>query len=151
MRNGIFLLLGLTLLLGLFWLMPREPSSEQSVLPTAPDPRAKPAESPLEQTPAPTGAAPAEAAPEWALLRWELQGGRVHHAPESTQVQQGDRVRIELLSDSADELHLHGYDLSLDIAPNTLGRLEFEAVHSGRFELELHRRHQEIGALVVMP
>ncbi|MGB1557013.1 MAG: hypothetical protein ACPHCJ_04450, partial [Oceanococcaceae bacterium] len=127
MRNGIFLLLGLTLLLGLFWLIPREPSSEQSVLPTAPGPTAEQPESPLEQPPAPTGATTAEAAPKRAVLRWELEGGRVHQAPESTQLQQGDRVRIELLSDSADELHLHGYDLRLDIAPNTLARLEFEA------------------------
>ena len=88
--------------------------------------------------------------PELHDFRYELREGVVS-GPESLQVQQGDQVRIELHSDAADDLHLHGYDLNGKVAPGSPLVLSFQAERSGRFELELHDAHQSIGILEVYP
>jgi hypothetical protein len=57
---------------------------------------------------------------------------------DTYQVALGDQVRIEITSDVADELHMHGYDLELELEPGVPGILEFTADIEGRFELETH-------------
>lgn len=71
--------------------------------------------------------------------------------PAVLTVQQGDAVTIVFHSDRADELHLHGYNLQLDLVPDTPGRLEFIAEHAGRFELESHVTHRPVASLEVHP
>jgi hypothetical protein len=66
-------------------------------------------------------------------------------------VRQGERVRLTIESNANDELHLHGYDLKLSIKAGEPATLEFAASRSGRFGLELHKRHAELGALEVYP
>lgn len=67
------------------------------------------------------------------------------------QLRQGEKVRIELLSDVADELHLHGYNHQLPVRPQQLAKLEFIADTVGRFSLELHRSHRQLATLEVYP
>jgi len=57
---------------------------------------------------------------------------------EQHSVERGSVVRIEVTSDVADELHLHGYDVSADVAPGEVAVLEFTADMVGRFALETH-------------
>ena len=66
-------------------------------------------------------------------------------------VSQGDRVVLVVSSDVADEIHLHGYDLSRDVAAGGTARLAFLAKIPGRFELELENRGVQIGDLTVEP
>ena len=80
-----------------------------------------------------------------------LRGGKLVSGPASLKARQGDEVRLSIDSDVADELHVHGYDLKLKLNGGEPATLEFAAARSGRFELELHRRHAEIGALEVYP
>ena len=47
-------------------------------------------------------------------------------------------VTLVVTSDTADELHVHGYDLSADLAPGTPATVEFDASIPGVFEVELH-------------
>jgi hypothetical protein len=71
-------------------------------------------------------------------------------------VSQGDSVEIVLTGDEAAELHLHGYDLKLSLAPNVPATLRFTAKIAGRFPLEAHRfgaasnspRHRSAGPLL---
>ena len=66
-------------------------------------------------------------------------------------VQEGDRVALVVTSDVADEIHLHGYDLSKDVTAGGTARLTFEATVAGRFEVELEERGVQIADLTVEP
>jgi len=66
-------------------------------------------------------------------------------------VDKGDRVVIVVKSDVADEVHLHGYDLKLDVAAGGTIRIAFRANVPGRFEVELEERGVQIADLTVEP
>lgn len=105
----------------------------------------KPAETaPLASESAPV-AAPAK------IFRLELHNRRLVSGPAVITVAQGDAVTLQIVSDKADELHLHGYDLTLNLAANVLSELSFVADRSGRFDYELHHAHHDLGVLEVVP
>jgi len=56
-------------------------------------------------------------------------GGRV-------EVPLGETVVLRVTSDVAEEVHVHGYDLKLDLEPNVTGELVFVADIPGVFEVE---------------
>jgi FtsP/CotA-like multicopper oxidase with cupredoxin domain len=66
-------------------------------------------------------------------------------------VTKGDTVRIAVISDQAEEAHLHGYDLSRDIGQGKVGRYRFKADIDGIFELELENAGVQIAELRVEP
>jgi hypothetical protein len=66
-------------------------------------------------------------------------------------VDKGDRVAIVVKSDVADEIHLHGYDISRDVAAGGTARIAFRATLPGRFEVELENRGVQIADLTVQP
>ena len=78
------------------------------------------------------------------------QGRRVS-GPEVITTSEGADVTLTITSDQPDEMHLHGYDLHLDLAANEPATLNFKAVHSGRFDYELHHAHVALGTLEVLP
>lgn len=71
-------------------------------------------------------------------LEVTIADGGVSPPFDTYEVALGADVRIEITSDVADELHLHGYDLELELEPGEPGVLEFTADIEGRFELETH-------------
>jgi archaellum component FlaG (FlaF/FlaG flagellin family) len=66
-------------------------------------------------------------------------------------VAKGDNVVFVVHSDVADEIHLHGYNLSTDVAAGGVGRIRFVATVPGRFEAELEQRGVQIADLTVTP
>jgi ABC-type glycerol-3-phosphate transport system substrate-binding protein len=66
-------------------------------------------------------------------------------------VSQGDDVVLVVTSYVADEIHLHGYDRSKDVAAGGTVRLPFRATLPGRFEVELEQRGVQIADLTVNP
>jgi heme/copper-type cytochrome/quinol oxidase subunit 2 len=48
-------------------------------------------------------------------------------------------VTIEVTSDTADEVHLHGYDIEKELVPGKVTTLSFVADQTGIFEVELHK------------
>jgi len=80
-----------------------------------------------------------------------IKGGKLKSGPEVFQVHQGERVTLNIRSDSRDELHLHGYDLHAQLEPGETTSLQFTADRTGRFGMELHKAHSELGALEVYP
>lgn len=72
------------------------------------------------------------------------QGGIVR-----TTVSKGDKVVLVVKSDVADEIHLHGYDKSTEVAAGGTVRLPFTATLPGRFEVELESRGVQIADLTV--
>lgn len=53
-------------------------------------------------------------------------------------VTQGDDVELIWTSDEAVELHLHGYDLALELSAGEPGTLSFHARATGRFPVTSH-------------
>jgi len=58
---------------------------------------------------------------------------------------------VAVISDQAEEAHLHGYDLSRDIGQGKVGRYRFKADIDGIFELELENAGVQIAELRVEP
>ncbi len=63
----------------------------------------------------------------------------------------GDRVRIAVRSDIAEEVHVHGYDRSREVPAGGSTTLTFVADIEGAFEVELERSHVQIAELRVQP
>jgi len=63
----------------------------------------------------------------------------------------GDRIRFEVESDVADEVHVHGYDVSKDVEAGGSVRFDFPATIEGVFEVELEDRAEPIAELRVSP
>ena len=76
----------------------------------------------------------------------EVVGGLVE-----AEIEQGTQVVLIVRADVEDEAHLHGYDLSVDVAPGQPGRIKFRADKAGEFELELEDRGIPIAELIVSP
>ncbi|MCZ6604803.1 MAG: hypothetical protein O7A03_06625 [Alphaproteobacteria bacterium] len=54
-------------------------------------------------------------------------------------LRQGQTAALNWTSDEAAGLHLHGYDIDLDLEPEEVGIMKFKATVAGRFALEVHR------------
>lgn len=61
----------------------------------------------------------------------------VVRGPGELEVQQGDDVLIVVQADVSDEVHLHGYDLTADVTPDSPARISFTADAPGIYEVEL--------------
>jgi hypothetical protein len=85
------------------------------------------------------------------VLRITVRGGAPVGGIRRLTVAKGDQVRVVVVSDVADEIHLHGYDESADAAPGTTARIALVADIPGRFEIELEERGRQIGELEVRP
>jgi hypothetical protein len=94
----------------------------------------------------PGGAAPAgDAEPAGRRLDLEFADGQVHGDTGRIPVAAGEPVTVTVAGDVADELHLHGYDLSAEVLPGAPATLSFDATIPGVFALELH----EAGTVLV--
>jgi endonuclease YncB( thermonuclease family) len=60
-------------------------------------------------------------------------------ADKVVRVVKGDTVELVFTGDEPTELHLHGYDIKLDLKANEPGKIQFPATIAGRFPLEVHR------------
>lgn len=66
-------------------------------------------------------------------------------------VKKGDQVRIVVKSDTADEVHLHGYDIHKDVKAGGSVTYNFKATIDGGFVMELEGRKEQIAELAVEP
>ena len=83
-------------------------------------------------------ATPSPAAPDAdATFDIAVAGGQVTGDTGRLKVALGDKVVIRVTGDTADEVHLHGYDVTMPVAPGQPAELAFEATIPGVFEIEL--------------
>jgi FtsP/CotA-like multicopper oxidase with cupredoxin domain len=81
-----------------------------------------------------------------------VRAGKPVGGVKRIEIDKGERARIEVRSsDTEDEVHLHGYDLSKQLPAGGRVRFAFEADAEGIFELELERAGVQIAELVVEP
>ena len=86
-----------------------------------------------------SSAAPATAStPAGQRIEVAVAGGEVHGDTGRVPVAPGEQVTLVVSGDVADEIHLHGYDLTAPLAPGAPAELVFAATLPGVFEVELH-------------
>jgi len=139
-NRGRFGLLALAAAIAVFAFVLARPEESSR---KADDPEDQPA-----QTEPTATAESAEPAPHEITVR----EGRPVGGLEEIAVESGERVRLEVRSrDTSDEVHVHGYDLSRDLAPGRPAAFSFEATLEGVFEIELEGAGVEITSLTVKP
>ena len=60
-------------------------------------------------------------------------------------------MRFRVRHGDAEEVHIHGYDIKKDLAPNETADVSFEASIPGIFEIELEHSGTPLGRLKVEP
>lgn len=141
----IVLAAGVVLVVALFLVL--RPSGEDAVpdrtpsgSPSATSPSAAPDATGPTQDPTATSTP----APDAREIEIEVDEGRVD-GPRTVRLERGERVRLVVSADVADEVHVHGYDLTADVAPGSPAVIAFRADAPGVFEVEL----ESAGALLV--
>jgi hypothetical protein len=90
---------------------------------------------------------PAEPAiPTVRVVDAKAQGG-----VKKLEFDKGDQIRFKVVSDTADEIHVHGYDLMKDVAKGGSVSFSFKGSIDGRFVVELEDHEEQIAELDVAP
>jgi hypothetical protein len=63
----------------------------------------------------------------------------------------GDEIRFQVRSDTADEIHVHGYDFHKDVPAGGSVSFAFPAKIDGGFVIELEKHKEQIAELQVQP
>jgi hypothetical protein len=124
---------------------------EQGASPPAPPPPPATTPPPPPQPPQPPPPPAAPPKPQVETVRIVVRSGKVVGGLQRATIDQGERVAIVVGSDVADEVHLHGYDKSVDVTAGKAARLVFVASIPGRFEVELEDRGLQIADITVRP
>lgn len=99
------------------------------------------------QTTTATTTTPPPAQPTKIIIR--VVGGKPEDGIARPKVKKGERVVLIIESDTADEVHFHGYDISRDVAAGGTVRIPFVAKVQGRFEVELENSGVMLAELTV--
>ena len=93
-----------------------------------------------------TEPAPPPAPPTVRVVDAKPQGGI-----KKLTFDKGDQIRFRVVSDTADEIHVHGYDLMKDVAAGGSVTFSFKGSIDGRFVVELEDHGEQIAELDVQP
>jgi plastocyanin len=129
-------------------------SDDASTATTSSSPASSSAASPSAEAAPPTGApTPAAASPATpppgASFTVAYDGAQVTGDTGRLTVDVGETVTITVTSTVADEVHLHGYDLSAPVSQAAPAVLTFEASIPGVFEVELEELGKQLASLQV--
>jgi FtsP/CotA-like multicopper oxidase with cupredoxin domain len=83
------------------------------------------------------------------VIEAKVTGSTVETASRRVRVDRGEKVRIQVEADRNEEVHLHGYDLSSDVAPGKPAIIDFTADAPGVFEIELEQARLKLFELQV--
>jgi FtsP/CotA-like multicopper oxidase with cupredoxin domain len=94
--------------------------------------------------------------PDPRVVSLEIKAGKVAVPGGTVRVTQGDTIELRVASDVADEIHLHGYDLTFAVTPGETSVVRFVARVAGRFPISSHRTggrhsHRTLAYLEVHP
>ena len=83
------------------------------------------------------------------MVTIRVVGGKPQGGIARPKVKKNANVVIVVRSDTADEVHLHGYDISREVAARGTARIAFVAKIQGRFEVELENSGVMLAELTV--
>ena len=86
-----------------------------------------------------------------AVRTIRVVNGQPQGGVQTISFKKGDQVALKVQSDTADEIHVHGYDLKKDVAKGGSVQFNFNATIEGRFEIELENAGTQIANLEVTP
>lgn len=78
-----------------------------------------------------------------------VRSGQVVEGPAEVEVGVGERVRLTVVSDRADQIHVHGYDRTAPVSAGGTATVMFTADIPGQFEVELEQSGLQLFELVV--
>jgi hypothetical protein len=98
-----------------------------------------------------TAPAPEPKPPPPARVRIVVRGGTPVGGVRNVTVAKDRQVVLIVNSDVADEIHLHGYNLSKDVEAGGTARLPFQATILGTVEVELEQRSVPLARITTQP
>lgn len=101
-----------------------------------------------ETTTAPTENTPP---PKPAIETIVVRDGAPVGGVQELEFDAGDRIRFRVRSNVADEVHVHGYDVTEEVPAGGSALFSFPADIEGIFEVELHHSEEQIAELRVNP
>jgi hypothetical protein len=113
-------------------------SATQTATPTPTEDQASPEET---ETPTPTPTPTPKPKPPL------LQSGKVTRL----EFTEGETIRFRVRSDTDEEIHIHGYDRTVEVPAGETVTVSFKATIQGIFEIEFHGSGEQIGELRVDP
>lgn len=102
-----------------------------------------------EPSPGPSEPEPVVTPDDAQVIAVTVAGGQVTGDTGRVEVPLGTTVRLSVTSDTADELHVHGFDLTQAVSPGQAAQLEFVADQAGIFAVEFHDSRQVLTRLQV--
>src|SRR3954451_19277832 len=96
-----------------------------------------------------TGGGGQDAAPAPATI--DVVGVKPQGGVQTITFAKGDQVRLKVNSDTADEVHIHGYDIHKDVDAGGTAQFAFPASIDGKFEIEPEEAKQQLAELEVTP
>jgi hypothetical protein len=94
---------------------------------------------------------PAEQPNEPPPLEITIKDGKPVGGVTKIRVKEGDRIRFRVVSDVADHVHVHAYDIEKEVAPGEPVTFDFKASITGITEAELEDRGEQIASIRVDP
>lgn len=88
-------------------------------------------------------------APQDVSFDLAIQGAGMN--PPEIAANKDDKITLLVSSNRSITFHLHGYDLTSEVAPGAPATLAFDAKLTGRFVIEDEKSGRELGALIVRP
>jgi hypothetical protein len=139
-RRLLYVLLALAALVGLFIVFRSGNNDGEASSTTTATTESEPATTTAPRTPTVT---------EPQVTRWRIDSR--DDSLDRLSVPKDTRLRIVVIADVSDEVHVHGYDLTADVAPGSPAVLNFTTDVAGRFEIELEQLGRQIAQLNVQP
>jgi len=96
-----------------------------------------------------TGAGGQDGTPQPATI--DVVDGKPDGGVKTITFAKGDQIRLQVNSDTADEVHIHGYDIHKDVDAGGSVQFAFPASIDGKFEIELEEAKQQLANLEVTP
>jgi hypothetical protein len=97
------------------------------------------------------GGQEAKPEPEAEIPMIEVKGGEPVGGVQELAFESGDRIRFRVTSDAPAEVHLHGYNVMMDVEPGKPVTFDVPADIEGIFEVELEETAVQIAEVEVSP
>jgi hypothetical protein len=82
-------------------------------------------------------------------LNVTVANGKVNPSGATIKAKAGQTLLVTVVSDADEELHIHGYDKELELAPGKAQSVKFTLNMKGTFEVETHKSGKLVAKLVV--
>jgi hypothetical protein len=97
------------------------------------------------------GCGTSSSAPKTLNATIDVVGGKAQNGVRTLKVKKGGQIHLTVHSDTADEIHIHGYDFHKDVDKGGTVKFDFPAKIDGGFIIELENAKQTLANLNVEP